>query len=147
MVEIGRPGDLRIEGLAGRKVMSETQFNDSQQYLEQHSSMIVQLELKTYRESGWRHRIAVPETGLLIGIMSKEFKDGIWEVAKKIGRNNSRTLRPGSTIKFVRAHGACTVVVGEDDPYIDTLLPEAARTGFLLSPMIASYSNVYLNPY
>ena len=146
MVEIGRPDDLSINGLAGRKNMSEPDFLASQKHLEKHSSVIMPLELQADPEMDWRHRIIVPKNDLCVGIMSNAFKNDLWGVAKAFESSTDRRLRPGHTIRHVRGLGSCTVVVGEDDPELETLHP-VARTGFILAPMIASFTNVYFNFY
>ena len=147
MVEIGRPGDLSINGLAGRNNVSEAEYLASQRYLEKHSSVFVPLELRADPEMDWRHRVVVPENDLRVGIMSKGFKGDLWEVANVLGSREGRNLRPGHTIRYVRAFGARTVVVSEDDPELETLHPAVARTGFLLAPMMAAFTNVYFNSY
>ena len=146
MVEIGRPGDLSINGLAGRKYTSESEFLTSQKHLVRHSSVVTALELQADPEMEWRHRVIVQESDLCVGIMSNGFKSDLWEVAKILSSRTGRTLRPCRTIRFVRGLGARTVVVSEDDPELETLHP-AARAGFLLAPMIAAFTNVYFRSY
>ena len=147
MVEIGRRGDLPINGLAGRNNTPEPEFVASQKYLARHSSVIMTLELRVDPDVNWRHRVIVPEQDLCIGIMSGSFKRDLWEVADIVGLRESRSLRPGSRINHVRGLGVHTVVVGEDDPELETLHPAATRTGFLLAPMMAAFTNVYFNNY
>ena len=147
MVEIGRPGDLSINGLAGRTNVSEADYLTSQKYWEKHSSVFVPLELQADPEVDWRHRVVVPENDLCVGIMSVAFKGDLWEVANVLGSHQGGNLHPGRTIRHVRAFGARTVVVSEDDPELETLHPAVARTGFLLAPMMAAFTNVYFNSY
>ena len=147
MVEIGRPGDLTINGLAGRKNASEPEYLASQKHLQKHSSMIMPLELQADPEMDWRQRVVVPENDFCVGIMSNAFKSDLWEVASVLGLREGRKLRPGRRVRYVRALGARTVVVSEDDPERETLHPAAARTGFLLAPMMAAFTNVYFNSY
>ena len=147
MVEIGRPGDLSINGLAGRNNVSEPEYLASQRYLEEHSSVFLTLELRADPEMDWRHRVVVPENDLCVGIMSEAFKGDLWKVANVLGSREGRNLHPGQTIRYVRAFGARTIVVSEDDPELETLHPVAARTGFLLAPMMAAFTNVYFKYY
>ena len=145
MVEIGRRGDLSISGLAGRNNTSESEFLASQEYLARHSSVIMALELRADPDMDWRQRAIVPEQDLCIGIMSGSFKRDLWEVAEIVGLREGRSLRPGRRINHVRGLGVHTVVVGEDDSELETLHPVATRTGFLLAPMMAAFTNVYFN--
>ncbi|MCY3838954.1 MAG: hypothetical protein OXH09_09980, partial [Gammaproteobacteria bacterium] len=145
--EIGRPGDLSVSGLAGKRYTCESEFLASQRYLRKHSSMIMTLELKVDPETEWRHRVVVPESDLCLGMMSGAFNSDLWGVAGELGSRQGNRLRPGHTVRFVRGLGARTVVVGEDDPDLETLHPAATRTGFLLAPMIAAFTNVYFNYY
>ena len=147
MVEIGRPDDLSINGIAGRRNMSEPEFLASQRYLERHASVIMTLELQADREMDWRHRVIVPEIDLCVGIMSNALKGDLWEVAGMLGSRDGRKLRPGRKIKYVRGLGVRTVVVDEDHADLERLHPVAARTGFLLAPMMAAFTNVYFNGF
>ena len=147
MVEIGRPGDLLINGIAGRGNTPEPEFLAAQQYLERHASVITTLELRADPEMEWRHRVIVPEIDLCVGVMSNAFRGDLWEVANIIGSREGRNLRPSRKIRFVRGLGARTVVVNEDDPDLETLHPAATRTGFLLAPMMAAFTNVYFNGF
>ena len=147
MVEIGRPGDLPINGIAGRGNTPEPEFLASQQYLERHASVITTLELQADPEMEWRHRVIVPEIDLCVGVMSSAFRGDLWEVADIVGSREGRNLRPSRKIRFVRGLGARTVVVNEDDPDLETLHPAATRTGFLLAPMMAAFTNVYFNGF
>lgn len=144
MVEIGCPGDLSISGLAGRKIMTGSDFNDSQNYLKKHASDIMNFELRSVEQRNWRHVIVDPEIRLPIGVMSKSLNNDLWKIGKKFNTRAKKGLRPNSIIKAVRAHGSQTIVVSEDDPKLETLLPQA-QTGFFLAPMIAAFTNVYYN--
>ena len=147
MVEIGRPGDLAVSSIAGRRIMSEREYLETQHYLGQSACVITKLKLETDPGMNWRHRVYVVENYLCAGFMSNAFKNDLWEVARNIESRERRKLRPSRIIRHVRAYGARTLVVSEDDPELETLHPAALRTGFLLAPMIAAFTNVYFNPY
>ena len=147
MVEIGMRDDLPASGIAGRRNSSEAEFRASQKYLEKHASVITIFKLQADPEMEWRYRVIAPDIDLCTGFMSKSFNNDLWEVANILGSRKGRRLRPGRTIKFVRGLGACTRLVSEDDPELGTLHPEAARTGFLLAPMMAAFTNVHFNSY
>ena len=147
MVEIGRSEDLCFNGIAGLRILSQREFLTSQQFLKNHASVITKLKLQTDPERNWRHKIIAPEDNLVIGVTSNVFKNDLWKIAKFLSERDGKRLRPGNTIKHVRALGARTVVVSENDPALETLHPSAIRNGFLLAPMIAAFTNVYFNSY
>ena len=147
MVEVGCPGDLTISGIAGRRVMSEHKYLETQNYLEQCASVITTLKLQTDPDMKWRHRIHIVKNDICVGLMSSKFKNDLWDIAKIIESRKGRKQRPSDFIKYVRTHGARTLVVNEDDPELETLHPAASRTGFVLAPMIAAFTNIYFNAY
>ena len=133
MVEIGRPSDLSINGLAGRKNVPEPEYIAAQKYLEKHSSVIMPLQMRVDPDMDWRHRVIASQQSLCVGIMSFPFKNDLWEVASIVGRRVGRRLRPNRKISYVRALGARTVVVSEDDSELETIHPSVARTRFSFS--------------
>ncbi len=146
MVEIGFPGDLSTEGLAGQKYFTESDFQASQKCLESNNSTRMQLELQASADLGWRYQLITPNTDLTLATMSKSFNNDLWEIANQLKRRKGRRLKPNSLIKYVRSFGARTVAIGEDNPILELLHP-AARSGFILSPMVASFTNVYFADY
>ena len=142
MVEIGRPGDLSATAIAGRRYSSECKFVESQHYLKHHASAISKMELWADNALQWQHGVVIPESELHVGVMSKAFKNDLWKIANILSDKRGKKLQPRQKIKNVRCLGVRTHVVSENDPEFDLLHP-AARTGFLLAPMMASFTNVY----
>lgn len=141
MTEIGRDGDIRASGLVGREFFDQSGAIWAQRRC---------LALATKPESAtatrtpgmdYAYALAVEEEQP-IAVLSKAFRDDLWDLAKKATGKRDMRLQPPSSINHIRLTGLRTVALAPEDPECERLHEPWASSGFLLAPTVIAYTKI-----
>lgn len=137
MVEVGHHGDITPRGLVGRGESDAASAAAAQAFLARVADVVTTYALQADPEMDWRYRLLAGESGICIGVMSANFTGDLWEVLRS--RDRGRTHRPPTRVRYVRAQGCSTIVLGPDDAELEALNEPWASSGFMLAPRIAAF--------
>lgn len=141
MTEIGRDGDIRASGLAGREFFDQSGAIWAQRRC---LALATKPEAATATRTpsmDYAYALAVEEEQP-IAVLSKAFRDDLWELAKKVTGKRDMRLQPPSHINHIRLTGLRTVVLAPEDPECERLHEPWASSGFLLAPTVIAYTKI-----
>jgi hypothetical protein len=140
MVEIGRPEDINLTGLAGKSLMNADECAFAQQWLATHACVLTTLKVASDPDLKWSWRLIDPQTDHSLAVLSLTFGKEMWDIATIIGKWVGAKLRPPLSINYVRAFGSRTIVISPNDPQLERLHTPWAVSGFLLAPRVAAFT-------
>lgn len=141
MTEIGREGDLRASGLTGRAYFDQTEAAWAQRRCLALAAepAVACASLKT----NMQHAYAIAVDGEPpVAVLSKAFRDDLWELAKVSAGKRALHLCPPINIHHVRLAGVRTVVLPLDDVECEHLHEPWASSGFMVAPNVIAYTKI-----
>lgn len=132
-VEVGRVGDIGIEGLAGADVFADAAaVQIAQNHLRQaprQKDMVV----CSRGDLDWRLAIQAADRTLL-GVMTESLQSDLRSIA-----NECKQWPPPSFLPYVRSVGLRTLAVRPDDPVLERLHEPWRSSGFAVAPLLIGF--------
>jgi hypothetical protein len=144
-VEFGLEGDIDLFAGVRRDFGLMTEAQQAQQYLADAAGRLEPAVAECRKDWDWAYRLRPDndeQTSLWFGQFSRQLADDLWEVAKVLGSKFGRTYTP-LRVPYLYLFGVRTVAVAPDSPTCGLLHEPFASSGFLLAPVIRSYTVLY----
>jgi hypothetical protein len=143
MVEIGREEDFLPSGIVGNTHSSVAEALASQDWLRRHANAIMSFNLQRDGDLDWTYRLMPSETSMTVAVSSRRLRDDFHDIAKRLSASSGSKFQSPSNVRYVRALGCRTIVVGEDDPEVGRLHAPWSQSGFLLAPRVAAFTTTF----
>lgn len=144
-VQIGCSGDVSAQSVAGREYFKTQDEVASLQLRFVRNTLDLPLSLTARRvaEADYAYMLINESTEEIYGWLDKRsFNHDLWDAGKYI-LDNEKCRRLPSYFKYVWMHGLRTIVLPPDSIDCQTLHEPWANSGFMLAPMISTYTNAY----
>jgi hypothetical protein len=147
-VEIGLEGDIKAEGLAGRRFfINFAEVIAAQKRIIEIAGKTVPVIATSDPAIEFAYRVRENGNDSCIAVFAKNINDDLFKIGRAIrDRIGGRNRRPPDSIKYLYVRGIRTIVLPPDAPECEVLHEPWANTGIMLAPLVTGYSTLYF-PY
>jgi hypothetical protein len=158
-LELGRKGDVRAEGLVGKRFFGdETEVMLAQKALWTRREHSTPLKASSIRELDYVYQVSIDyqyaDSRYEDAFKDKVFIDKLFALDQAVngdmfraGKMMGENLKPPSKFRHFYSLGARTLALSTDDPTREVLLEPWKHSGFMLAPILVGYPDIYLNKY
>lgn len=145
-VEIGRDGDLKVEGIVGRQLGDARAVERSQRWLSEHTRTV--LFASAEMDQQFRYVVRPGDSDLPIVTLSENVASDLFEAGLFVGKEMSASprLRAVGRLSNLRIFGSRTLVT---PPGVDrsSLHEPWSSSGFMLAPLVQGLVMSYYRAY
>ncbi len=145
-VEVGKDGDIRMNGLVGRDHFADPdEVRLAQQFVRDLAGEVTTCSLIRGPAPDFTFAIHIgDDEGPVAGYLDQQLNSDLFKVGNKVARmREGMRGHPNGKIRYVSCLGARTVAMDPEDSLRDTLLSPWRESGFALAPMLGGYPVVY----
>ena len=135
-IEVGRNGDIEVEGLVGMQGFQCAEASAAQEYLAASAQSVMVFRLSRRQGASFKYGIDTNDTARCVGMMSDNFSLDVREIACT---TSSKPYNAPELIESVRAQGCSSIVLSPEDETVASLHEPWASTGFILKPRLAAF--------
>ena len=158
-LELGRKGDVRAEGLVGKRFFGdESQIMLAQRALWTRREHSTPLKATSTREMDYVYQVSIDyeysDSRYEDAFKDKVFADKLFALDPSVngdifraGKMMGEKLKPPSKFRHFYSLGARTLALSTEDPIREVLLEPWKHSGFMLAPILVGYPDIYLNKY
>lgn len=158
-LELGRKGDVRAEGLVGKRFFAdETQVMLAQKALWIRREHSTPLKASSTREMDYVYQVSIDyqyaDSRYEDTFKNKVFTDKLLVLNQSVngdmfraGKMMGENLKPPSKFRHFYSLGARTLALSTDDPIREVLLEPWRHSGFMLAPILVGFPDIYLSRY
>lgn len=158
-LELGRKGDVRAEGLVGKRFFGdESQIMLAQRALWTRREHSTPLKATSTREMDYVYQVSIDyeyaDSRYEDAFKDKVFADKLFALDQSVngdifraGKMMGEKLKPPSKFRHFYSLGARTLALSTEDPIREVLLEPWKHSGFMLAPILVGYPDIYLNKY
>ena len=144
-VEIGCDGDIRTEGLAGRRFFHDAAaVHESQAAIRGLAEGAVGLVAVADPEINYRYRLREDGSDSFLAVLSKSVNRDLFRIAEALA---GRRMRPPHRLHHLRVLGVRTLVLPPDSPESEVLHEPWRSSGILMAPLLLGYTTVTFRRY
>lgn len=144
-VEIGCDGDIRAEGLAGRRFFRDAEaVRESQAAIRGLADGAAGLVADANRAHRYRYLLREDGSDSFLAVLSKSVNSDLFRIAEAVGTGD---MRPPRKLRHLRVLGVRTLVLPPDSPDSEVLHEPWSRSGILTAPLLLGYTTVTFRRY
>ena len=145
--EVGRDGDIRASGIAGRKYFNSDEVQRAQIKLRDHAGAISAAHAESNHEGSHEYRLVANGSDHVLAVLSDRIGSDLFDIGRAIQDDiGGRKRRPPDSLNHLRIFGIRTLVLPPDSAECGQLHEPWSKSGIMLAPVVIGYTTAHF-PY